>query len=178
MLLHTSADEVEQIVSLFENDPNMADQEMCDIFEGEVNHVITALSMRFPSRAHILSKAIEAHEAGKYNLSVPVFLGQVGGIWNERGGNHTFGGKWEKTIKRSGNEFVQGIFTCRIILTLKSRSFPLFDSMSPHYASSSPLNRHLVLHGGSLDYGTKKNSFQDMAFLDYCGMVLPGLPDK
>ncbi len=178
MPLHTLADDVERIVSLFEGNPDVADEEMCAIFQGMTDYIKSGLIRRFHSRAHIFSEAFEAHEAGKYNLSVPVFLAQADGIWNERGGNHIFRGKREKAVEKHADEFVKDSLTRSFILALKSRSFPLFQSMRPHPGSSYPLNRNLVLHGDSLDYGTRKNSFQAMAFLDYCGIILPDLPDE
>ncbi len=178
MPLHSSADDVLSLVELFDNDPDLADDELCFAYEESTEYIRSGLIDRFPSRAHIIKDAFEAHEAGKYNLSVPVFLVQADGMWHERGGKHIFSGKREKAIKRRADEFRQGSLTRKFILALKNRSYPLLQSMKSHPGSPLPLNRHLVLHGDSLDYGTRKNSYQALAFLDYCGMVLPDLPDE
>ena len=42
------------------------------------------LSESYPRRSQIFQDAFEAHRAGQYTLSVPVFFSQADGIWRER----------------------------------------------------------------------------------------------
>ena len=178
MPLYTSAEEVQRLVGLFESNPDTADKEMCAILEGEVDHIRSGLVRRFPSRAPVLSDAFEAHEDGKYNFSVLVFLAQADGIWQERRDGNIFCGDRNNTINEFADDLPDGSLTRELVLALSQQTFPLFFSQSQRHPGFSFLNRHQVLHGESLDYGTRLYSCQAMAFLYYCGTLLPNLPDS
>ena len=165
--------DVEHIVNLFSNDPDEADTILCNLFDEHTEHIRDSLIESFPSREPILRDAFDAHIQGKFNLSIPVFLTQADGMWKERCERHLFSGGTDKAIDSLVEDQAVNSLIHTLTLALRYSTFPLFLSENHRPPGFSGLNRHQVLHGESLDYGTRTNSFQAMAFLEYCGMILP-----
>lgn len=170
--------DIEHIVNLFSSNPDEADQVLCNILDDNAEHIKDSLIQSFPSRETVLRDAFEAHDNGKFTLSIPVFLAQADGMWKERSGNNFFYREIDTTITRLAGELHNDSITRALLLALSQQEMPLFLTEKDRPSDFSALNRHQVLHGESLDYGTRKNSLQAMAFLDYCGMILPDLPEE
>jgi len=49
---------------------------------------------------------------------------------------------------------------------------PLWQSSSERGSSFKGLNRHQILHGEVIDYGTRRNSLKTIAFLSWLNWVL------
>ena len=127
----------------------------------------------YPSRDAILTDAFEAHRKGKYTLSVPVFLAQADGIFAEesRGGPTVFMERERKTAAADHSD--------RAPVTVVKRWLDVFGNVLPLWmsrkdrssASFEGLNRHLVLHGESVDYHTEENSLKAISLLHYFDML-------
>ena len=97
-------------------------------------------------------------------MSVPIFLIQVDGIFHDYYQQYLFiSPERNKTVKeiQKNEEY-------------PSSHFQMLDQVMPVYASKkdraqlkpwTELNRHLVLHGESVDYGTHINSAKALSFL-------------
>ena len=170
--------DIERIVSLFSHDPDEADRIMCNWFDDMAEDIRDSLIDSFPSREHILRDAFEAHKTNKFNLSIPVFLAQADGMWKERCEKHLFTRERDMAIKSLANDHADSSLIRHLALALLNPTFPLFISERNRPPDFAGLNRHQVVHGESLDYGTRTNSLKAMAFLEYCGMILPDLPDE
>ena len=178
MPLNMSSRDIRRIVELFETNPDEANEELCESLEGSSNHIRNSLIEQYSSRAGILNDAFDAHEDDKYNLSVPVFLAQADGMWKERCKRNLFFQGTDNAIRSLADDHSEGSFIHNFVIALLNPSLPLFLSANERPPNFEGLNRHLVLHGESLNYGTRKNSLQAIAFVDYCGMILPDLPNE
>jgi hypothetical protein len=63
-----------------EGQAGAVDAQLSLYFDQRSEAIRDRLCDQFPSRSHILIAAFRAHNGGKYDLSVPVFLAQVNGI--------------------------------------------------------------------------------------------------
>ena len=171
-------------------DPDMAwytpHEIACAIDEGRIGEVETALSEYFqrqldaieqrlkaacPHRENILCDAFDAHGEKKYNLSVPVFLTQADGMWWDKFSKSFFmrGGRESAAAKfmlQAKEEFFKSL------MSLFEASAPLWQSKPERNLSFNELNRHQVLHGEVVGYGTEINSLKIISFLNYLCWVL------
>ena len=58
------------------------------------------------------------------------------------------------------------------ILSPLAHSLPIGASEKERGAGFNELNRHMVLHGETLDYGTKANSLKAISLINYVAHVL------
>lgn len=152
-----------------------ANQELCDRFRDLLDSIENKLRSEFPDRSEILGDAFQAHRQGKYNLSVPVFLTQIDGLFYDRYLKNLFYGPDRddvaKALGRIPYELDRSL--CRALLY---DGLPLLANRSQRQQQPdghSELNRHQVLHGEATDYGTEQNSLKTISLLNYCAFVLP-----
>ncbi len=124
----------------------------------------------FPSRAHILDQAFAAHRQGNFYLSVPTFLAQADGIYFEFQGKNFFITK-EAKGKFSTDTKDQDDLT-KALLAPFSNSTSIRKTAKERETDFIYLNRHVVMHGESLDYGTEVKSLQAVALLYYVAVSL------
>ncbi len=120
----------------------------------------------------MIESAFNAHRREKYELSIPVFLAQTDGICKETMDQYLFIKQNSKPctaiyVKRT----ISGAFM-KAILSPLSRTLPIEMSTHERPENFNELNRHMVLHGESLDYGTKINSLKVISLINYVVSVL------
>lgn len=131
----------------------------------------------FPHRDEILRDAFDAHRDGKYSLSVPVLLTQVDGMWHDRVSKSLF-------MRRERSEAVDDLDQenqhrfFEPLIGVFNESIPLWMSVNERSATFTELNRHQVLHGEVVDYGTEENSLKAISFLSFSCWVLDNHPPK
>jgi len=137
----------------------------------------------FPDRKSVIEQAVEAHHAGKYALSVPVFFAQADGVCSSRLGKYLFLGGQDDAANIARH--------ARERLALLSEKDGLFDLLEvvmwspfrdrPPVAQTkgarkkigyTGLNRHEVMHGDSLNYGTENNSLKAFSMLCHVAALL------
>ena len=66
-------------------------------------------------------------------------------------------------------------FTRRLemLRVLLDNDWPLIMARNERPGDFTELNRHQVLHGEVVDYGTEENSLKAISLLNYCATVLP-----
>jgi hypothetical protein len=143
------------------------DESMCAFYEERLDAIKKQLIASFPHRSHVLERAFGAHQRGEYELSVPVFLSQADGIcleltdfqlYRRREGQPTTAG------------FVEQLAADSIIkVLLEPLRIPLPITASSKERKDYPyaLNRHEILHGKAVDYGTRTNSYKAISLLHY-----------
>lgn len=127
---------------------------------------------QFPKRSHILRAAFSAHRRAEYELSVPVFLTQVDGICKETSDQYLFlkhNKKPQTAIYVA--QFASNNFRAALLSPV-AEALPIGASESERPQGFADLNRHTVLHGESLDYGSKTNSLKAISLLNYVVYVL------
>lgn len=138
-------------------------------FEERLDEIETYLITGFPHRARILGSAFRAHRNKDFDLSVPVFLAQADGICNELTGHHYFL-KHQRTaiyVEAIALETYE-----KALLEPFSHTLPISANEKERDKNFNELNRHMVLHGESLDYGTQKYSCKALSLLNYVAQVL------
>ena len=141
-------------------------------YNDRLKDIRAELEARFPLRGHILARGFDAHDRAEYELSIPVFLAQTDGICRELTGYQLF-------RKIDGFPQVAAYigklpadrFTTALLQPL-TQVIPIWASERQRSPDSKQLNRHAVLHGESLDYGTETNSLKAVSLLQYVSGVL------
>lgn len=153
-----------------EMDWGTIDAEMCELWSQELDAAHQELLRVHPRRAAPLRQAIAAHEAEQFFLSVPAFLSQADGICFELVG--------EQLFAKTGN----AMRLCDAITADDNLSSALLSPLatvqpiawSSTRRSSEPgqLNRHAVLHGEDVEYGTEVNSLKALSLLSFVSCAL------
>lgn len=126
-----------------------------------------ALCAAFPGRSDHFRDAFQAHREGRYRLSVPVFLIQVDGIWEERFGRAFYEPrKWKECHRKLG-----GLRT-EVGAQLSRERLGLWLTRKERPKDFSGLNRYRVLHGEDLVDGTERNSLQAIALLEFVSWLV------
>ena len=156
-------------------DKNKLSEWFKDFFRERLDDIKQKLIDSYPDRSHILQEAFEAHSECKYNLSVPVFLAQADGIfWETTPKKQSlFRAKQRKEATGKHASQILG-YTANYIHPLEI-TLPLWMSEGDRAkggGSFFKLNRHQVLHGESVDYGTEENSLKAISLLNYLHWIL------
>jgi hypothetical protein len=141
-------------------------KQMCAHFSRIRQDIEDDLTKRFPERQRILQKAFQAHDAGDYELSVPVFLAQADGIPKEILGVSIYTRKRD-SVSRMGDviENIAGDVFEESLLRLVLEPLPLTASTTSPTYRPGELNRHEVLHGIDNQYATELNSYRAISWL-------------
>ena len=170
--MHASDRQVISIAELFETDPDAATECMCELVRNQIDSIEAEVVQQFPHRAAILRETFTAHRQQMFNLSVPVFLTQTDGFWHERCGHNLFGDNIRDTIAATqGGRVKGGIIEC-LLQSLTNPRWKLRQSRKKRTAEFANLNRHQVLHGEVIDYGTEENSLKAIALLHFSSVIL------
>ena len=150
------------------------DNIMASFFRDNAGEINKALNSNFPNRSNILDNAFNAHRRGEYNLSIPVFLIQTDGICNELIGIEMFGRRNNKP-KTSAyvDQFEQSSFLSALLEPFRV-CLPLTASKKERelLTIENYLNRHEILHGAAVNYGTELNSLKAISLINFVSTVL------
>lgn len=143
-------------------------------FRERVSSIIAELSAQFPTRKTIFEQALEAHRLGLYAVSVPTYLVQIDGVCVEISKKHLFmrtrdNKKGQPQIASYIKEITKDPLTLAMLAPLTEIHS---INQTDREAGFDKLNRHTVLHGESLDYGTEANSLRALPMLYYVSRSL------
>ena len=144
---------------------------LMDYFSQNIDAIETRLRARHPKHAHILAKAFSAHRRGDYELSIPVLLIQAEAICKVEHGHDLFGQKGREGLKGMG-------LGDRLSATPLLETTPLNASTKDRAPSFVGLNRHLVVHGEDLSYGTLENSLKAISWITFSSSVLKKIKEE
>ena len=148
------------------------DQFLMDYYDDNLDSIEKNICTLFPKRALILSKAFSAHRNGDYELSVPVLIAQSDGICKEEINYCIFTKKDKKPELAQYVESLAADDFQRALMAPLTEILPIMKSEKDRGASFTELNRHMVLHGESCDYGTKLFSSKAISLVNYIANVL------
>lgn len=148
-------------------------------FEHRLDEIKVYLNKKFSDRKTIISDAFIAHKAGQYNLSIPVFFAQTDGICKELFDHYLFC-RDKKNITSKFTEQLNADTLINVFLSPLKQSMPVNQNEQERGENFTGLNRHLVMHGDALDYGTKVNSLKTVSLVNYIARVTEDieLPDR
>lgn len=153
------------------------DAVLVEHFKKRTVEIETQLVFNYPRRASILRSAFSAHSKEEYALSIPVFLAQAEGICVDLISYSCFtknkhnGQKCEPSTASFVNSIATGS-SLDALLSPLAESLPISASAKDRSIEEAHFNRHMILHGESVDYGTEGNSLKAISFLNYIGGVL------
>lgn len=121
----------------------------------------------FPRRKEILEQAFNLHREEKYEVAIPIFLIQADGICYEIFGDELFRIKSKGLkVKAKLSEHEKGWLKGAALEPLR-HLFPLARTVNWNSKQNGSLNRHAILHGRSLGYGTEINSLKCFSLLSF-----------
>ena len=161
-------------------DPKQVYEVLRARFRDRVDDIEVEVSSTFPNRSEILRDAFQAHRNGQYNLSVPVFLTQADGFFHDRLTKSLFLRRHRDDVTRYIEETADGL-SRSLSRALSYDRWPLVEPWQQRQQQPdglTELNRHAVLHGAVIDYGTEENSLKAISLLNFCAFLLPKPQDE
>ena len=141
-------------------------------FEKQLPEIEDNILARFPRRGHIISSAFKAHRQEEYFLSIPVLLIQIDGICKDVTGEYFFMRKKKKPRTAVYAKQTDKTRFKNALLSPLANVTPICASEHEREDGFDLLNRHTVLHGESLDYGSKVNGLKAISLINYVAQVL------
>lgn len=148
------------------------EEALVEYFESQLDEIENSFSAQFPHRSHIIASAFKAHRNGEYFLSIPVLLAQTDGICKEVVDQYLFMKKDKKPRTAIYVEQIAADTYKAALLSPLAASTPIGASEHEREQGFNLLNRHMVLHGESLDYGSKVNSLKAISLVNYVSQAL------
>ena len=136
-------------------------------FESRLSEIEKSILKKFPSRKHLLKAAFNAHRRKEYCLSIPLFLAQTDGICKEVIRQYLFMKSNRKPQTAIYVDQITNDTFMAAILSPLAEILPINASENERPRNFNGLNRHMVLHGESLDYGSKVNSLKAISLINY-----------
>jgi hypothetical protein len=165
-----SVSQINKFSYLFENERiEEADKDISNIFKEHLKFVESTLLSKYPKRKAILITAFKAHSNKDFLLSIPVFLSQAEGICYDITEIKLFSKKIDKPkLAALLQDTIEGSWL-NLILQPFAEVTALNASEKDRINYPGTLNRHEILHGISIDYGTEINSLKSISLLFYLG---------
>ncbi|HCG6866187.1 TPA: hypothetical protein NJ279_004694 [Vibrio parahaemolyticus] len=161
---------IKTAISRGENDD--VEKALVEYFESQLNEIENSFNSQFPHRSHIITSAFKAHRRGEYFLSIPVLLAQTDGICKEVVDQYLFMKKDKKPQTAIYVEQIAADTYKAALLSPLASSTPIGASQYEREDGFNLLNRHMVLHGESLDYGSKVNGLKAISLINYVSQAL------
>lgn len=161
-------------------DADGVDAYIADRVEESLDELVANVQLEFPARGTTVIQARRAHDDGLFDLSVLAALSLADGVTHEVLGVSAFGKEQgkprtapfaEDRINRAGagaaiDWLLIDLVPLQVGTTLLI-STPERDARRAVDPAFGPLNRHGVLHGLDVGFGTRENSLRAFAALGY-----------
>ena len=158
--------------ALSEGDVGEAEEALVEYFAGRLAEIEKSITDGFPHRAHLIRAAFNAHRRQEYELSIPVLLAQTDGICKDVVNQYLFIKRNKKPSTAIYVDQIAGDTYRAALLSPLAKTLPISATEGERPAGFDALNRHTVLHGDSLDYGSKINSLKAISLVNYVAHVL------
>jgi len=141
----------------FENNQiDNADKFLINYFKKQLIRIKRELIKKYPDREGILKEAFEAHKKKMYYSSTILFISQADGITE----NNILSGKnFKNFVKRNEAHPLSELFTNPNPIT------STFYKKKLDNGDETKINRHGIMHGLILDYGSELNSYKALSLL-------------
>lgn len=158
--------------ALAEGNVTEAEEALVEYFESRLSEIEKSITVRFPHREHLVRAAFNAHRRQEYELAIPVLLVQTDGICKEVVNQYLFMKQNKRPRTAIYVEQIAADSYTAALLSPLAQTLPISASESERPEGSNALNRHTVLHGESLNYGSKINSLKAISLINYVAHVL------
>ena len=155
-----------------------AEEALVNFYEPRLDDIEASLTSVLPARAKIIAAAFHAHREGNFELSIPVLLAQTDGVCLEIAKGAFFmsdRGKRKGARRPATAVFVESFesdMLWSVLLSPLGKALPINYTTTERGDDFVGLNRHLVMHGESTDYGTRVNGLKCISLLSYAAWVL------
>ncbi|UPG92690.1 hypothetical protein [Luteibacter aegosomatissinici] len=151
---------------------------MRDYFAERASGMLEELSRAYPRRAALLHSAFAAVERGDHGLAIPVLFAQVDGVCFDASTGAAFFVKAGRNalgnhLRRKGAAPFSAL--AAIYIEAFTADLPVHQNENQRPAGFHGLNRHQVVHGEVVDYGSLENSLRAMSLLYYVAWCTGGL---
>lgn len=155
---------------------NLLDLFMINHYEKKQDEIIEFFKKNHKTRFSIIEKAFIAHKKKQYELSIPVFLTQIEGLFYDLTSKNIYSKrKRENTPAVWINSKESKNFKDTITITLLE-SLKWNENISANFIEAGDypnvLNRNRILHGRDLDYPSELNSYKAISLLWFVGLVV------
>lgn len=142
-------------------------------FEQQLDSIEERLVAFAPPRARILRSVFGAVRRGDDDLAVPILLMQADGLCHDHGlGSFFIRDKKDRQTPLAMRRLEDSGVKTSLLYSPVYRVLPLYMTANERDESFTGLNRHQVLHGESVDYGTHANSLRAVSFLNCIALLL------
>jgi hypothetical protein len=165
------------------NNSEVLDTFMIKFYKKKFRKICSFFKKKHPSRYPILEKAFKAHKRGEFELSIPVFLTQIEGLFYDLTNKEIFSkgrGKLKENTARSWvdskeNETIA--LRLAIIEPLRENE-NISASFSDSEKFPNVLNRNKILHGRDISYPSELNSYKAISLLIFIGTIVYDIENK
>lgn len=146
---------------------------MQEYFKERIDSIEKLACNRFPERTIILQKAIKSHKNGDYELSIPVLVSQIDGIFRETTTKEFFSkrtNRAETIIQQIESEEFKELNSW--VLEPLKRTELISANFSESVNNPQMVNRNPILHGLDVDYASEEKSLKCISLLNYVVKVV------
>jgi hypothetical protein len=164
---------LEMKIDEFKGAQDISEGQIIDFYRNHLDAIDRKICEKFPNRQKIIRDAFNAHRRGEYSLSIPVLFAQIDGISYEFFEKYFFKSENNKP-QTSGiikDKYKEDQFGHEMSMPLREKS-PVNLNERERVQHFTGLNRHLVMHGSSLDYDTEVNGLKAVSLIDYVYSVV------
>lgn len=163
-------------------DTKVLDEYMIKFYKGKLRNTISFFKKHHQKRYPILEKAFKSHKKGEFELSIPVFLSQIEGLFFDLTSKEIFskgrGEKKENTAREWLNSKKNDIAFLLAILEPLRENENITANFSESENYPNVLNRNKILHGRDLNYSSELNSYKAISLLSFIGTVVYDIENK
>ncbi len=141
--------------------------------QGQIKEGILTVS---PERSRLITEIFNLFSEKRYIPMIPLALSQIDGICMDQLSIGFFASKFDENKKKSEQKIKLKLYDCSVSQLLFNQVD--YDNKNElilikgKNQELSELNRHDIIHGSSLDYGSKLNAIKTILLLDFiCNMV-------
>ena len=157
---------------------NEVDKSLSDYYEEELDNIEKRLVGRNPKRKIIIQEGLNNHRNNNFHSSITLLLTQADGLCYDRAKKFYFQNnlklKRENIYKPAIQEDLEKnekMFLREFLAPMNNTS-AINETMKKIDNFPVRLNRHEIIHGTDIDYGTKLNSIKTISFLNYLNDIL------
>jgi hypothetical protein len=150
-----------------------ANEALTEIFDRDAPKIIERVGEEFPETSTLMARALRAHQEGDFVVSVMILLSQAEGIWGRHANQMSPYSRSRKNKAALGRAIEADVVQTpiRAYWELLREDIPINRNFQPGDPIPAVLNRHAVMHGASLDFGTKSNSARTFSWLSYVAEI-------
>lgn len=162
---------LEYVLYLKNKDKDGLNEFLINFYNSQKIKVKELVNVECPKRNIIIDKALQAHNRSDFELSVPVLLAQIDGIFHDLTSKSIF--STSKRYSSRALDWVSELESQNILPIVIAILEPLklHEILGSDFNSAEKLpdvvHRNLVLHGKDVNYGTEINSCKVISLLLY-----------